>query len=67
MQGRFRLRNEKYWLCVTDPLYEQRYLRRPEGRYGIGPCFVTVSLSEPFEGDCYKLIVAIVERRRAEE
>ena len=76
LQGRFRLRSEQYWLWVTDPLYERTYLAKHvlpglhlvlphEGRYEIGPCFVTVSLGEPFRGACYKLIAAIIEPWRA--
>ena len=67
LQGRFRLRSEQYWLWVTDPLYERTYLAKHEGRYEIGPCFVTASLGEPFRGACYKLIAAIIEPWRAGE
>lgn len=48
-------------------MYERTYLAKHEGRYEIGPCFVTVSLGEPFRGACYKLIAAIIEPWRAGE
>jgi len=51
----------RYSLVVTDPRYESAYQRQGEGRYEVGESFVTVSLGEPFKGDCYKLIAAIIE------
>ena len=37
--------------------------RVPDGHYEIGESFLTVSLGEPFNDACYKLIAAIMERR----
>ena len=61
VQGRFRYQGVEYRLRVTDPVYEQAYLAKPDGEYEIGDCFLTVSLGEPFQGDCYKLIAAVIE------
>ena len=61
LQGRFRHNGVDYWLRVTDPTYERRYLRRPDGIYQIGECFLTVSLGEPFYNHVSKLIAAIIE------
>jgi hypothetical protein len=62
VQGRFRHEGVGYWLWVTDPNYERAYLAKPDGNYEIGESFVTVSLGEPHNGACYKLIAAIIER-----
>ncbi len=62
VQGQFIYGSDQYWLWVTDSKYEREYVQRPEGRYAIGECFVTVSLAEPYDGYCYKLIAGIVER-----
>ena len=59
MRGRFQLRGTTYSLRVTDPIYEQRYPRH--GTYGIGGCFIAVSLGEPYHGYAYKLIAAVIE------
>jgi hypothetical protein len=64
VQGRFRHHKMDYGLWVTDPTYERAYLARPDGDYEIGECFLTVSLGEPHEGACYKLIAAVIERER---
>ena len=64
VQGRFRLEERDYWLWVTDPGYERAYLAKPDGDYDIGESFITVSLGEPYNDFCYKLIAAIIERRR---
>jgi hypothetical protein len=62
VQGRFEHGGTHYWFWVTDPLYERRYLAEPDGRYPLGECCLTISLSEPLEGFCYKLIAAVIER-----
>lgn len=61
VQGQFTHHGVEYRLWVTDPIYEVAYLAKPDGRYELGECFLTVSLGEPYQGDCYKLIAAIIE------
>ena len=66
VQGRFRYNGTDYWLRVTDPDYERKYLQHPDGSYSISECFLTVSLGEPYrdpggEVHSYKLIAAIIE------
>ena len=63
VQGRFTYAGFDYWLWVTDPIYERRYLAKLDGEYHIGECFVTVSLGEPFGDACHKLIAAIIVER----
>ena len=60
VQGRFTHRGTNYGLWVTDPGYERQYLAKLDGTYRIGECFLTISLGEPHEGWCYKLIAAII-------
>ena len=60
LQGRFSYGGHDYKLWVTDPIYERRYLGQLQGCHELRECFVTLSLSEPFEGYCYKLIAAII-------
>ena len=60
VQGRFQYNGIDYWLRVTDPYYEREYLRRPNGLYPIGECFLTVSLGDLYYGYAYKLIAAVV-------
>jgi hypothetical protein len=66
VQGRFKYAGTHYHLWVTDPVYERRYLAQANGRYEIGECCLTISLGEPHEGFCYKLIAAVVERADTE-
>ena len=61
VQGCFRFNEADYWLWVTDPVYERRYLQRPDGNYEIGQSYLTVSLGESYRGHCYKLIAAVIE------
>lgn len=62
VQGRFRHGAHDYYLWVTDPVYERKFLLKDDGDYRLGECFLTVSLGEPFNDDCHKLIAAIIER-----
>ena len=66
VQCRFTFAGRQYWLWVTDPVYERRYLAKLDGEYPIGECFLTVSLGEPYGGAVYKLIASIItiERRQ---
>lgn len=63
VQGRFRHGENEYRLWVTDPDYERYYLAKPDGEYKLGESFLTISLGEPFNNACYKLIAAIIRRR----
>lgn len=60
VQAGFTHRDTKYQLWVTDRLVEEEYRAKPDGTYAVGPCFVTVSLGEPHEGYCYKLVAAVI-------
>ncbi len=60
VQGRFSHADEQYALWVTDPGFERRYLAKLDGDYGIGECYLTISLGEPYGGACYKLIAAVI-------
>lgn len=64
VQADFPYRGANYRLWVTDPLVERKYLARKDGAYPIGECFVTVSLGEPHEGHCYKLVAALITSDR---
>lgn len=65
VQGRFVHHGTEYHLWVTDPGYEREYLLKPDGDYELGESFRTVSLGEPHDGACYKLVAAIMERARS--
>ena len=67
VQGRFEHMGVRYWLWVTDPAYERRFLVQPDGRHRLGESYLTISLGEPHEGFCYKLIAAIMERSQIEK
>jgi len=62
LRARFHFVGEEYCLPVTDPEVENRYLGEPLGRYPLitGELYFTISLGEPYEGYCYKLVAGIV-------
>lgn len=61
VQTHFSHAGADYALWVTDPKYERRYLAKLDGTYDIGDCYLTISLGEPYQGACYKLVAAIIE------
>ncbi len=61
VQGCFRHAGRQYDLWVTDPVCERRHLAKLDGDYALGRCFLTISLGEPFDDHCYKLIAAVIE------
>lgn len=60
VQGRFSHAGEEYALWVTDPGFERKYLAKLDGSYGVDACYMTISLGEPYQDACYKLIAAII-------
>lgn len=60
VQGRFPHADKEYQLWITDPEIERAYLAKPDGIYEMGECYLTISLGEPLDGACYKLIAAII-------
>ena len=65
VRASFSRRGAHYCLWVTDPVVEDQYLARQDGDYPLGTCYATVSLGEPFEGYCYKLVAALITPDRA--
>ena len=60
VQGRFRHAGGEYALWVTDPAWERTYLAKLDGTYDLGETYLTISLGEPYQDACYKLIAAII-------
>jgi ATP-dependent DNA helicase RecQ len=62
IRAHFTHKGEEYLLPVTDPVIEAEYVLKDFGRHPVEsprPC-LTVSISEPFEGFCYKLVAGVV-------
>jgi ATP-dependent DNA helicase RecQ len=62
LRARFYFAGEEYRLPITDPGVEDRYLGEPMGQYPLatGDLYFTISIGEPYEGYCYKLVAGIV-------
>jgi len=58
VQANFSFSGVNYRLSVTDPLIETEY--QADGTYTLGSSYLTISLGEPWKGDCYKLVAAII-------
>lgn len=64
----FKLGDATYNLSITDPEWESRLRPLAQGTHNVQEgglagdesLFLTVSLSEPFNGDCFKLVAGIV-------
>ena len=63
LQVKFEFDGVEYRFWVTDPIYERRYLAGPDGGHELGESYLTISLAEPHNGACYKVVAAIIEPR----
>ena len=62
VQARSQFAGDRYALWVTDPRIETTYLAKEDGYYQLGECYLTISLGEPFNEHCHKLVAAVIER-----
>jgi|SRR5581483_10880504 len=62
VQGQFSYAGTDYWLWVTDPIIERQYLAEPDGEYAAGEAYLTISLGEPYQDHCHKLIATVIGR-----
>lgn len=62
IRARFTYRGIPYTLSVTDPAIEKTYLMKLRGEYPLSDqeVYLTISMGEPFNGYCYKLIAAMI-------
>jgi hypothetical protein len=61
VQAEFSHNDVSYRLWVTDPIIEERYLaEEKDGEFALGEAYITVSLGEPKNDECYKLVAAIM-------
>ncbi|MBX3234599.1 MAG: hypothetical protein KF814_00485 [Nitrospiraceae bacterium] len=62
VQARFQFAGDDYRLWVTDPVIERDYLAQGDGVYTLKYCYLTISLGEPYNGNCYKLVAAVIQK-----
>jgi hypothetical protein len=60
MQATFTLAESEYRLWITDRSMEAIYLAKPDGIYTLENVDLTLSLGEPNDGWCYKLIAGVL-------
>jgi ATP-dependent DNA helicase RecQ len=62
VRAKFDYRGETYWLTVTDPLIEDRYIKQNIGQYPVDDKYpyLCVSIGEPHEGFRYKLVAGVI-------
>ena len=64
--ARLTYREMSYLLSVTDMGIEREYLMKPQDEYSIEnkDIYLTISLGEPFNGFCYKLVAAVMMQNK---
>jgi hypothetical protein len=62
VQARFAFDGMDYWLWVTDPIVERQYLAESDGEYAVGEAYLTISIGEPYQDYCYKLVATVIGR-----
>jgi hypothetical protein len=57
----FFYKNQEYKFSITDLTVERHYENKPNGNYPItDDVYLCISLGEPFEDDCYKLVAGVI-------
>lgn len=60
VRARFSGGGKLYAFGVTDPVAEALYLGKADGDYPVGTARLCISVGEPFEAYCYKLVAGII-------
>ena len=60
VKGQFTWRQINYKLQITDPIIEQQYTVKGIGSYRIPEPYLCISLGDPGQEHCYKLIAAVI-------
>ena len=64
IRAEFTFNHIPYRLPVTDPAIDSIYLKKSPGVYAVTEeTYCTLSISEPFQGYCYKLVAGIIQTR----
>ena len=50
----------KYNLSITDPKVESYFLKKQDGQYRMNNLYLCVSIGEPFQDYCYKLVASVI-------
>jgi len=61
VRSKFNFSGTEYWLPITDPVIENRFFHEEMGEYLIDrrDLYLTISIGEPYNGFCYKLVAGI--------
>jgi hypothetical protein len=61
VRAKFDFKGIRYCLTVTDPRFENVYIQKNTGEYPVNEdVYFSVSIGEPYNGYCYKLVAAII-------
>lgn len=62
VQANFSFDRTDYALWVTDPIVERQYLAQPDADYPLRDVYLTISIGEPYQDYCYKLVATVIKR-----
>jgi hypothetical protein len=47
---------------VTGPIVERQYLAESDAEHPVGEAYLTISIGEPYQDYCYKLVATVIRR-----
>ncbi|MCZ0933271.1 MAG: hypothetical protein OXJ52_08990 [Oligoflexia bacterium] len=62
-RAKFDYNNTKYNLSITDPKAESHFFKKQDEEYPMNNLYLCVSIGEPFNGCCYKLVAGIITKK----
>ncbi len=67
VRAQFSFNENSYTIAITDPVIEREYLARENGEYPIETAILCLSIGEPYQGYCYKLVAAVITPGRLQK
>lgn len=61
-RGLFTYRSHRLNLAITDHQIPRKFFDAPDGVYPVNDCYLCISLGEPIDGFCYRLIASVITK-----
>lgn len=66
VRAKFTFRNTQYWMSITDPEIEEKFLTQGDGEYQIGEAALCISLAEVWNGFAFRVVASVITPNRCE-
>ena len=64
VRAQFSFHDTHYFLSLTDPEFEAKYLKKGVGEYSVGNAAMCISLTELFHGSAFRVVASVITSDR---